>query len=153
MTLEHLTEICRRLNSAGVRYVLIGGFAVLLHGFERATRDVDLVIDASEENIEKVRQALQDLIPEACQELRLQDVRDYTVVRMAGEEIVVDLIHKIGEWDFEKLKGDIQIEKVGGIEIPVAGLNSLIETKKGLRDGDKRDLLFLEGKKEYLARK
>ncbi len=49
--LEDLLGLCKALNAEDVRYVLIGGFAVILHGFVRATKDVDLLVDASPENI------------------------------------------------------------------------------------------------------
>lgn len=44
--LEDLVELCRRLNEADARYLLIGGFAVILHGFVRGTKDIDLLVDA-----------------------------------------------------------------------------------------------------------
>jgi len=37
--LEDLVSLCKALNDEGVRYVLIGGFAVILHGFVRTTKD------------------------------------------------------------------------------------------------------------------
>jgi len=40
--LEDLLALCKALNAEGVRYVLIGGFAVILHGFVRGTKDIDL---------------------------------------------------------------------------------------------------------------
>ncbi len=40
---EDLVRICRALNDAGARYVLIGGFAVLAHGASRFTKDIDLL--------------------------------------------------------------------------------------------------------------
>jgi len=41
--LEDLLSLCTALNAEGVRYLLIGGFAVILHGFVRATKDIDLL--------------------------------------------------------------------------------------------------------------
>jgi hypothetical protein len=38
-----LTRICRELNRLGVRYVVIGGFAIIHHGFPRLTYDIDLL--------------------------------------------------------------------------------------------------------------
>ena len=38
--LEDLLNLCKALNAEGVRYVLIGGFAVILHGFVRATKNI-----------------------------------------------------------------------------------------------------------------
>jgi hypothetical protein len=42
---EDLVRICRALNDAGARYVLIGGFAVVVHGAARFTKDIDLLVD------------------------------------------------------------------------------------------------------------
>jgi len=65
---------------------------------------------------------------------------------------VIDLIGKIGKIDFELAAQDIEELKLEGIKIPVCGLSTLIETKKGVRPKDKEDLLFLLGKKEYLKK-
>ena len=46
--LEDLVALCRSLNRERVRYVLIGGFAVVLHGLVRTTKTIDLLIDPSE---------------------------------------------------------------------------------------------------------
>ena len=56
--LEDLLSLCKALNAEGVRYVLIGGFAVILHGFVRATKDIDLLIDASSENVQRLKRAM-----------------------------------------------------------------------------------------------
>ena len=42
---EDLVRICRALNDAGARYLLIGGFAVIAHGGARTTKDIDLLVD------------------------------------------------------------------------------------------------------------
>ena len=57
-TVDDLIRLCKSLNDAGVQYVVIGGFAVAHHGFLRTTGDIDLLIDSSPENVEKIRQAL-----------------------------------------------------------------------------------------------
>ena len=49
--LEDLVRLARALNAHHVRYVLIGGFAVIAHGGTRTTRDIDLLIDADPENV------------------------------------------------------------------------------------------------------
>jgi hypothetical protein len=55
---EDLVELCRALNAEGARYLLIGGFAVILHGFVRGTKDIDLLVDASPENVRALKRAL-----------------------------------------------------------------------------------------------
>lgn len=49
-TVEDLVELCRHLNDAGAKYVVIGGFAIRAAGYDRRTMDIDLLIDTSLEN-------------------------------------------------------------------------------------------------------
>jgi len=150
MKLKELTDICKRLNKANVDYVLVGGFAILIHGFERTTQDVDLIVDAKKENVQRIKDALHDLLPEACDELTFDDVEYGVVVRMVGEDMVIDLIKKIGDIDYAEVSKGVMIEEIEGVKIPVANLDMMLELKKGLREQDKRDYLFLQGKKRFL---
>jgi hypothetical protein len=56
--LQDLLKLCAALNREAVRYLLIGGFAVILHGFVRGTKDVDLLVDAADENVWALKRAL-----------------------------------------------------------------------------------------------
>lgn len=49
------------LNSAGVRYLVVGGVAVVLHGHLRTTADLDLVVQLERENVLKAVRALAGL--------------------------------------------------------------------------------------------
>ncbi len=91
-TINDLIEVCRALNNAGARFIVVGGMAMIHHGFVRATEDVDLLIDATPQNVERVKRALAAALPDhAALELNDGDVEQYTVVRVA-DEIVVDLM-------------------------------------------------------------
>ena len=86
-----LVALCRSLNDLGARYVVIGGFAIILAGFARATADVDLLIDTSLENEAVVYKALEILPDKAVRALKPGETSRYGVVRV-GAEIMVDLI-------------------------------------------------------------
>ena len=86
--IEDLVRICRALNEAGARYILIGGFAVIAHGGARTTKDIDLLVDASPENVARVKRALPILEDHAVDEVVDTDVARYTVVRVADEIVV-----------------------------------------------------------------
>ena len=58
--LNRLQDVFASLNAHDVRYVVIGGIAAVLHGVPRATFDLDLLIDASSENAERLIAALFD---------------------------------------------------------------------------------------------
>ena len=67
--LKDLLSLCRALNGAGARYVIVGGFAVILHGYARGTMDLDLLIDPSPENVRKIKVALAVLPDNAVAEV------------------------------------------------------------------------------------
>ena len=152
---KEIVRVCKALNSEGVKYVVVGGCAVILHGYYRTTHDIDLLVDSSVENIKRLKKAFQELFKsDEISEILDADIDQYAVVRFAPESegIVIDMIGKIGTIDFKTAIQDIEEIEVEGIKIPVCGLFTLIETKKGIRPKDKEDLLFLMGKKEYLGK-
>ena len=152
---KEIVRVCKALNNEGVKYVLVGGCAVILHGYYMTTHDIDLLVDSSIENIRRLKKAFKEIFKsDEISEIRDVDIDQYAVVRFApeSEEIVIDMIGKIGTIDFKAAIQDIEEIKVEGVIIPVCGLSMLIETKKGIRPKDKEDLLFLKGKKEYLEK-
>jgi ribosomal protein L34 len=58
-----LNRLIERLCDAGVDFVIVGGFAGMLHGSSLVTRDLDVCAVLSAENIAKLRAALGDLHP------------------------------------------------------------------------------------------
>ena len=87
-TLDDLLLLCRSLNEAGARYLVVGGFAVMQHGFTRATEDVDLLVESSAENQARVKKGLEALPDKAVLELADDDLRNWVVVRVADEFVV-----------------------------------------------------------------
>ena len=69
-TLEDLVELCRQLNKKNAKYVVIGGMAIVHHGFVRATEDIDLLIETSLQNEKAVIEALSKLPDSAASELQ-----------------------------------------------------------------------------------
>ena len=57
---ENFKEFIRLLNANGVKYLVIGGFAVAYHGYLRYTQDIDFWIWAHPENAEKVIKTIKD---------------------------------------------------------------------------------------------
>jgi hypothetical protein len=56
--IEDVVRICRALNEAGARYLLIGGFAVIAHGLGRTTKDIDFLVDDAPDNVARVKVGL-----------------------------------------------------------------------------------------------
>lgn len=140
--LEDLLKICRALNGEGVKYLLIGGYAVILYGGARTTKDIDLLVDSGEENIRKTKKALAVLPDNAVSLIADDEVSKYQVVRVA-DEVVVDLMAKACGIDYEQAKTGIVWMEVEGVRIPVAGKEWLIRMKDTIRPSDKVDVNFL----------
>jgi nucleotidyltransferase DUF2204 len=152
--LEDLVSLCRSLNREAVAYLLIGGFAVILHGLVRTTKDIDLLLDPSEENIRRVKRALGTLPDNAVALIGDDEVSKYRVIRVA-DEIVVDLMAEAcGITYAEAVAEGADRRRIGDVEIPIAKREVLIRMKETSRDSDKSDAGFLrrqleeEGPKE-----
>jgi hypothetical protein len=141
--IEDLARICRALNEAGARYILIGGFAVIAHGGGRTTKDIDLLVDAAPDNVALVRQALRILEDRAVDEVADADVARYAMVRVA-DEVVVDLMARACGIEYAEAARDVESLTVAGVVIPVASLATLIRTKNTGRPSDAADRRYLE---------
>lgn len=137
---EDLRKICHELNIRNAKYLVVGGMALNFYGRIRATHDIDFLVDPSPANVAKIKEALSVLEDKASEEVEEEDVQKYTVVRVA-DEVVVDLIGKIG--DVTATTAETILAEIDGVLIPFASLDTLIETKKGLRAKDTDDLRFL----------
>ena len=139
-----LVALCRALNALGARYVVIGGFAIILAGFARATADVDLLIDTSLDNEALVYKALEILPDKAVRELKPGETSQYGVVRV-GDEIMVDLMKSAFGIEYAEAIKEVVIREVQGVRIPFASPHLLWRTKKpSRRPKDAEDLMFLQ---------
>jgi hypothetical protein len=141
--LDDLARLGRALNAHHVRYVLIGGFAVVAHGGTRTTKDIDLLIDPAPENVARVRDALQVLEDKAVNEVRDDDVARYAVVRVA-DEVVVDLLAAACGVEYEEARRDAITLDFAGVPMPVASPRTLLRTKNTIRPSDAADRQFLQ---------
>jgi hypothetical protein len=142
-TVEDLVNLCRNLNAHEVKYVIIGGLAVIHFGYIRATGDIDLLVEDSPENIERLRKALAYLPDGEVDQMADEDLSRYRVVRVSGE-ITVDLIAKACEVTFPSTRNHVHYDEIEGVKIPYLKPALLIETKMGVRPKDVQDRLFLK---------
>jgi hypothetical protein len=149
--LDDLVRLARALNASQVKYVLIGGFAVIAHGGARTTKDIDLLIDEAPENVARVREALRILEDKAVDDVADDDVARYSVVRVA-DEIVVDLMARACGVDYADASRDTVTIQFDDVPIPVASPHTLIRTKNTVRPSDAADRQFLQALIDETAR-
>jgi hypothetical protein len=138
-----LVALCGKLNELGARYVVIGGFAIIVAGFARTTADVDLLIDTSLQNEALIYKALEILPDKVVRQLKPGEVSQYGVVRV-GDEIMVDLMQSACGIQYAEAAKEIVVRSVGGVSIPFASPRLLWRMKKPThRVKDAEDVVFL----------
>ena len=149
-TQADLVSLCGELNRLGARYVVIGGFAMIHAGYLRFTGDLDLLIDLAPENERRVLKAMETLPDKAASELKVGELAEYAVVRVA-DEILVDLMGNAGGIDYASAQPEVEIREVDGVDIPFASPRLLWRMKaKTHRERDVPDLMFL---RDWFARR
>ena len=137
-----LSRLCAELNRLEARYIVVGGFAVIEAGFPRFTGDIDLLMDTSIENEQRVFEALRSLPDKAVNELDPGDVERFTVVRV-GDDILVDLMKSGCGVDYAEAIKDVVWRVIEGVKIPFASPATLWRMKQTHREKDIPDRLFL----------
>ena len=142
---DDLVKICRELNAQGAKYMVVGGFAVIQHGYLRNTGDIDVLIEDSPENQIKTKRALEILPDKAILQLGDDDLRDWVVVRVC-DEVVVDLMTLACGISYKEGESEIQVFTIDGVPIPFASARLLLRMKQTFREKDAEDRMFLAAK-------
>lgn len=104
------------LDAAGVRFVVIGGFAVVAHGYPRATKDLDIVPDPDPDNLKQLASALSDL-----------DASVLGVEELSAEEVVQPDAAGLamgGNFVLATSRGRLDIMQIVGPDLEYADLES-----------------------------
>ena len=144
-----LVRVCALLNQHGARYVVVGARAAILHGLDRTTQDVDLLIPEDAENHARVIAALSELEDHAAAELTPQDLIENVVVKVA-DEVEVDVSTRAWKVTYEEAAPRADRIVIAGVEIVYADLVTLIASKETYRDQDRIDVAQL---RELLRRR
>ncbi len=140
-----LVKICEALNNEGALYVVVGGVAVNQQGYLRATEDIDLLLEDSKQNQEKVLRALEVLPDKAVLQVENNDLNEYSVVRVA-DEVVVDLMLSACGVNYVDAVEEIEFKEIRGVRIPFASARLLLRMKQTYREKDIPDRIFLQEK-------
>ena len=153
-------EIFAALERHGVRFVVIGGVAAILHGAPHVTTDVDIVPEEGRDNLARLSAALKELnarirvvgepegIPFDHSAESLARVRIWNLVTDRGN---LDLtFDPSGTRGYDDLVRDAEPMTVRGVEVPVASLADVIRSKEAA--GRERDRLVLPTLRRLLER-
>ena len=148
--------IFETLNAAGIRYVVVGGLATVLHGYARLTADVDLAVDLAPEEAIKMIRALTTkgyrpqvpVLPEEFANpatrktwLAEKNMRAFSLVDQANPMRVVDLLLQ-PEVPFDELFAGSEEVLLNKTPVRIASLDHLISLKR--QAGRPQDLADIE---------
>jgi hypothetical protein len=142
--IDEAKRILAAFQREGVEYVMVGSMAMAAQGVVRATRDVDLFVAATAENVQKLRRALKSLYDDDpnIDQITVEDLAgDYPAIEYVppDADYSLDILSRLGEaFRFESIEGeDIVLD---GIRIRVATPAMLYLMKKDtVRPQDRLD--------------
>jgi hypothetical protein len=144
-------EILRILHAHGVDFVVIGGIAVMVHGYLRNTKDLDIVVRPATLNLSRLSAALAELEAEsrASAAVKLTDPRQLRraprlpLMTNVGPLDVLNMEHLAGApASYDALRNAALTIEFRGSELAVAGLSDLIRMKRAA--GRAHDLADIE---------
>lgn len=148
MDRDEILRVLQAFESAGLRYVLIGATAMGFHGVVRATEDLDMFIQASADNIERLRAALRSVYQSdpSIDEISSKDLLgEYPAVRYYPPtgDLYFDILTRLGEMaSFDSIESEVKV--VDGTRVTVATPGALFRMKKNtVRPKDHQDAAML----------
>lgn len=142
-TLEDLKTLIRALNEQSADYLLIGGYALFAHGYHRATTDIDVLVPATQEAGQRVREALMVLPDQAAKDLDPAWFEEGGNIRVADAFVVDIMLNASGE-TYETLMQYAETVELDGLPVRTVNLEGLLRTKQTVRDKDVADRIILE---------
>jgi len=140
---SRITPVCAALNRGKAKYLVIGGVACILHGYARATDDIDILIERTEANAGRILKILSGLGYGFAREWKATELlkRPITVI---GDDPRIDVFTVAWRVKYEQAAPNASAVEVDGVRIPLIGLDDLIETKRTGRLQDAADIEALE---------
>jgi predicted nucleotidyltransferase len=139
---EDFKDFLKLLNEHQVKYLLIGGLAVAVHGYPRATGDMDIWIANDVNNAERITEVVRKFgfnLPQVQPDLFLKTDK---IIRMGVPPVRIELFLSVTGLNFEECYQNRIIKNIDGIEVKVIDLSNLIKNKKIV--GRNRDLDDIE---------
>jgi hypothetical protein len=126
---KDLREFVELLNSRKIKYLLVGGHAVALHGHPRYTGDVDFLIDASAENAARVAEAISDF-GFAGLGLKADDFRaPEMIIQLGRPPNRIDILTSVAAVSFEDAWKTRVETRLDGLPVWVISKELLLQNK------------------------
>lgn len=141
---DDFRDFIQSFNNHEVEYILVGGYAVILHGYRRVTGDLDIWVNRTRENYKKISDAFQEFgLPTFdMTEEKFLDPETADVFSYGRPPVSIDIITKLKGVEFHDAFEQARVFDEEGLKIRFLHLNNLIEAKKAA--GRHKDLDDIE---------
>lgn len=142
---EDFLDLLRALSAADARFLIVGAYAVAIHGRPRATGDLDVWVKASRENASKVLRGLKEF-GAPLMDLTEEDLASEGVIFQVGlPPRRIDILTALSGIQFDSAWGNRVSAQFGPVKVFAIGLNDLITNKRAAgRPKDLVDVAELE---------
>ena len=135
-------EFIELLNKNQIEYLVVGGYAVGIHGYPRYTGDIDIWINISDETANKMVLIL-DEFGFGSYELKKEDfLKADNVIQLGYPPLRIDIIMSIDGVSFEESYPKRIEKEIDGLRINFIGFDELIKNKK--TSGRDKDIIDLK---------
>lgn len=134
-------EFLSCLSDHEIKFLLIGGYAVAYHGYVRTTGDLDVFVECSPENAEKLVAACGGFGLGSSVTLELF-LTPGNILRFGVPPMRLEILNDISGVSFQECWESRDVMKLREVEVPVIGIQKLLQNKKA--SGRQKDLLDLQ---------
>ena len=142
MISKDFREFIELLNAAKVRYLVVGGYAVAVHGYPRYTKDLDIWIESSPENANRLLRSLHQFGFGAL-DIKADDfLQKDQIIQLGYPPNRIDLLTSLAGLSFDDCYRDKMTVSIDNLEIDFIDLANLKKNKAAT--GRAQDLADLE---------
>ncbi len=139
-------DMLSALNAEGVEYLLVGAYALAVHGLPRATGDMDIWVRPTAANARRALAALRRFGAPLSELSEVDLTQPGTVFQIGVVPRRIDLLTAIDAVDFEAAWRNRLLTPLADLEVPVLSRADFLENKRALgRPKDLADVAWLEG--------
>lgn len=127
---KEFLDFIRLCNENEAKYVIIGGYAVGFHGHPRMTKDLDVCIETTEENAQKMVVVIEEFGFKSLGLTKEDFTRKNFVSQLGYDPNRIDIINGLDEIAFEDVWKEKMVITIEGVPINFVSLEHLILLKK-----------------------
>ena len=139
---QDFKDFLKLLNSNGVEYLVVGGYAVSYHGYPRSTGDMDIWVAVHPGNSQRLLEALKEFGFHSEGLSNGVFLKRDQVIRMGVPPIRIELLTSVSGVEFEDCYRSRITDVVDGVQVSLINLNDLKKNKQAA--GRHRDMADLE---------